>query len=82
MTCKVCNSERVVQVKAAGQGHEDDLAEYEPCPKCGQDQSPELLALKDIRATIETMYATPDAMDDPVWKIANAAIAKAEGPRL
>ena len=42
--------------------------------------APDLLAaLDEIAGMVESMYATPDAMDDPFWQVARAAIAKAGG---
>jgi hypothetical protein len=38
-TCNTCGYRcpdcLVIQVRAAGQGHSDDLEEYELCPYCG-----------------------------------------------
>lgn len=35
-------------------------------------------ALHDIQAFVESDYGTPDAKDDPVWKIVDAALAEVE----
>jgi hypothetical protein len=32
--CSTCAGERVIKSTPAGAGHEDDLAEYVPCPDC------------------------------------------------
>lgn len=36
--CKTCNGDGVVESSPAGAGHEDDLAEYLPCPVCRDDE--------------------------------------------
>jgi hypothetical protein len=36
-----------------------------------------LAALDEIAGMVESLYATPDAMDDPFWQVARAAIDKA-----
>ena len=40
-----------------------------------------LAALDEIAGMVESLYATPDAMDDPFWQVARAAIAKAGGAK-
>lgn len=34
--CESCDGSSTIMVRPAGYGHEDDLAEYEPCPECRQ----------------------------------------------
>jgi hypothetical protein len=40
-TCPKCHGERVVRTKAAGEGHSDDLAEYEPCECASTPAAPD-----------------------------------------
>jgi|14_taG_2_1085336.scaffolds.fasta_scaffold64930_2 Asp-tRNA(Asn)/Glu-tRNA(Gln) amidotransferase C subunit len=37
-----------------------------------------ITTLDEIIRMVESSYATPDAMDDPIWKVAREAIAKAK----